>query len=77
MDRPSTTEFIAGVIAGGIAVCLWGEQLRRYTDAKARAVRVRAADTIQTVQERTGNAIDAVKEQVTSTLQAGQEVIRP
>jgi hypothetical protein len=68
---------VLGMLAGGLTVWLWGEKLRRYSNTKSREVRVRAADTLQAVEEKAGDALDRAKQQVSSTLHAGQEVIRP
>ena len=68
---------IAGAVIGGLAVWYWGEDLRRYGSARGRAMRMRAADAIQAVQETTGDVIDTAKQRVGSTLKAGQDAIRP
>lgn len=61
--------FIAGAIAGGVAVWVWGGDVRAAVTEKTRGVRSRAADQIQVVQRALGR--------VTSTLQRGQDAIRP
>jgi hypothetical protein len=50
--------FVLGMIVGGAAVWVWGEQMREYIDDKTWAVRARAADglgaaadTLQTAKE--------------------------
>jgi len=68
---------VVGMLAGGLAVWLWGEKLRRYSNTKSREVRARAADTLQAVEETAVDVMDRAKEQVSSTLHAGQEAIRP
>ena len=69
--------FILGMIAGGIAVFYWGDELRELAARKTRGVRKGAADTLQAVEDKAGNVLDMAKEQVSSVLQSGQEAIRP
>jgi len=75
--RISMIRVVVGVLAGGLAVWLWGEKLRRYSNTKSREVRAKAADTLQIVEKKTGDVLNRAKEQVSSTLHAGQEAIRP
>ena len=42
-----------------------------------QGVRIKAADTLQSVQAVAEEMFDTAKDQVTSTLQAGQDAIRP
>jgi hypothetical protein len=58
--------FLAGVVAGALAIWMWGDELRDYLIEQTRHARVRTADQIQAVQQ-----------QITSTLQSGQDAIRP
>jgi hypothetical protein len=44
--------FIAGAIAGGIAVWMWGDELRDALGERTRGVRARTADQIQLVSRR-------------------------
>ena len=69
--------FIIGAVAGSLAIWLWGEELRRYADTGTRAVRERTADTLQAVDHRAGEVLDSARDQVHSTLNAGQEMVRP
>jgi hypothetical protein len=69
--------FIAGAIAGGAAVWMWGDELRDYLAERTRGVRVKTADQIQLVQQAAESALATAKEQITSTLQSGQDAIRP
>ncbi|MGH7385930.1 MAG: hypothetical protein ACREKG_12205 [Candidatus Rokuibacteriota bacterium] len=71
------SRFVLGAIVGGIAVWVWGEELRRMVDTKGRSARLAAADTLQSVQSTAEGLFDTARDQVTSTLQAGQDVIRP
>jgi hypothetical protein len=69
--------FIIGALAGGLAVWFWGDALREYADTKTRGVRGKAVRKLEIVEERAGEVLDKAKEQVTSTLHAGQDAIRP
>jgi len=71
------SRFVLGAVVGGIAVWIWGDEIRRFADAKTRRARVAAADTLQSVQSTAEEMFDTAKDQVTSTLQAGEDVIRP
>jgi hypothetical protein len=71
------TRFILGMLAGGLAVWLWGDDLRRYADTKTRDVRDKAVHKLETVEHKAGDMLDRAKEQVTSTLHASQDAIRP
>jgi hypothetical protein len=71
------SRFVLGAIVGGIAVWVWGEDLRRLANTKGRTARVAAADALQSVQSTAEELFDTAKDQVTSTLQAGQDVVRP
>jgi hypothetical protein len=71
------SRFVLGAIVGGIAVWVWGEDLRRLANTQGRTARLAAADALQTVQSTAEELFDSAKEQVTSTLQAGQDVVRP
>ena len=68
---------VLGALAGGLAVWFWGDELRRLADAKTRDVRAMAADKLQAVEEKAADVLDRTKEQVSSTLQAGQDALRP
>jgi hypothetical protein len=69
--------FIAGAIAGGIAVWIWGDELRDALAERTRGVRARTADQIQLVQQAAESALATAQEQISSTLQSGQDAIRP
>lgn len=71
------SRFVLGAIVGGIAVWVWGEDLRRMASTKGRSARLAAADTLQSVQSTAEGMFDTARDQVTSTLQAGQDVVRP
>jgi hypothetical protein len=61
--------FLAGAITGALAIWMWGDELHGYLVEKTRGVRTRTADQIQ--------ALATAAEQIGSTLQSGQEAIRP
>ena len=71
------SRFMLGAIVGGIAVYVWGDEIRRFATTKGRTARLAAADTLQSVQSTAEGLFDSAKDQVTSTLQSGQDVIRP
>jgi len=71
------SRFILGAIVGAVAVYVWGEEIRRFANTKGRTARLVVADTLQSVQATAEGLLDTAKEQVTSTLQTGQEAIRP
>jgi hypothetical protein len=71
------SRFMLGAVVGGIAVWVWGEELRRLANTKSRTARVAAADALQAVQSSAEELFDSARDQVTSTLQAGQEAVRP
>jgi hypothetical protein len=69
--------FIAGAIAGGLAVWIWGGELGHYLAARARGVRTKTADQLQVVQQAAETALATATEHITSTLQRGEDAIRP
>ncbi len=71
------SRFVLGAVVGGIAVYLWGDEIRRFANTKSRTARLTAADTLQAVQSTAEGMFDSAKDQVTSTLQSGQDAIRP
>jgi hypothetical protein len=71
------SRFVLGAIVGAIAVYVWGEELRRFADSRSRGARLAAADGLRSVQSTAEGLFDSAKEQVASTLQAGQDVLRP
>jgi macrodomain Ter protein organizer (MatP/YcbG family) len=69
--------FMIGALAGALAMWYWGEDIRDYVDSRTRGVRDKAVEKLQTVEETAGDVLDRAKEHVSSTLQAGQDAIRP
>jgi len=71
------SRFLLGAIVGGVAVYVWGDEIRRLVNIKGQTARLAAVDTLQSVQSAAEQLLDSAKDHVTSTLEAGQEVIRP
>jgi hypothetical protein len=69
--------FLLGALAGALAMWYWGDDIRDYIENRTRDARGRAVDTLQSVETKAGEMLDRAKEQVSSTLQAGQDAIRP
>jgi hypothetical protein len=87
----TTKVFILGALMGGVAVWLWRKDIEGYVGDRTRAVRAKAADAMQAVDEKTGQILDGggsslhraegvlqdTKERVSAALRAGQDAIRP
>jgi len=69
--------FVIGALAGGLAVWFWGDKLRQLADLKTRDMREMAADQLQSAGQKTTEVFDRTRDQITSTLQAGEGAIRP
>jgi gas vesicle protein len=83
--------FVLGAIIGAAAVWLWGRKMEEYVQEKTRGVRMKAAEGVREVEEKTGKVLDRggdalrradeflqdTKVQVSEALRAGQEAIRP
>ncbi len=69
--------FMLGALAGAFAVWYWGEDLREYAESRTRGIRDTAVEKLQAVEETAEGVLDRAKERVSSTLQAGQDAIRP
>jgi hypothetical protein len=69
--------FIAGVVAGGLILYFWGEDLKKLAKTKTGEVRTMAVDALKSVQQTADGVLDSAKEQVDSTLEAGQAALRP
>ena len=69
--------FVLGALAGGLAIFFWGEEVRRFANSKTRNIRLSAADTLKAMEDTAEDLLDRTKEQVTSTLEAGRDAIRP
>ena len=70
-------KMIAAAIVGGLAVWLYGEEIKRLAATRTERMRERAADTLHAVQGKAEEVLDATREQVTSTLRAGEQALRP
>ena len=68
--------FVLGIVAGAAAAYYWSDEIRRM-GGRTRSMRTKAANALQTVGERAEELLDGAKEQVTTTLQAGQDALRP
>jgi hypothetical protein len=75
--KTSMTLFAVGVIVGGIAVWLWGDDFKRYAATRTHEIREKGADTLHSVQGKAEEVLDTAKSQLHATLQAGQDAIRP
>ncbi len=71
------SRFLLGAIVGGLAVYVWGDEIRRLVNTKGQTARFAAADTLQSVQSAAEQLLDSAKDHLTSTMEAGQEAIRP
>ena len=69
--------FLVGAVAGGLVLWWWGEDLQRFASSKTRAARLKTAETLQAVQATADSVLDAARQQVDSTLEAGPHAIRP
>ena len=69
--------FVLGALAGGLAIFFWGEEVRRFANSKTRSIRLSAADTLKAVEDTAEDLLDRTKDQITSTLEAGRDAIRP
>ena len=69
--------FVAGAIAGGIVVYLYGDRLKEMLEDTAQRARNKAAQGLESVGATAEGALDSAKEQLRSGLQAGQEYLRP
>jgi len=69
--------FFLGAIVGAVGVWIWGEDLRRLAGAKTDSAREAAADALQSVQSTAEGLFDSARDQVSSTLQAGEDAVRP
>jgi hypothetical protein len=68
---------IAAAIVGGIAVWLYGEEMKRLAAERTRDARLKVADTLHVVQGKAEEVLDATKEQVSATLRASEQALRP
>ena len=83
--------FVLGAMMGAAAVWLWGREMEEYVEGKTRGVRTKAAEGVRAVEEKAGQVLDLgahalrradeflqdTRAQVSETLRAGEETIRP
>lgn len=68
---------IIGAVIGGAAVWYWRDNIGSKLDEETRKLRRKAADTLDAMEKQTEVLLDKAKPQITSTLRAGKEAIRP
>jgi hypothetical protein len=83
--------FVLGAIMGAGAVWLWGREMEAYVEEKTRGVRTKAAEGVRAVEEKAEEVLDRgghalrradeflqdTRAQVSETLRAGENAIRP
>jgi hypothetical protein len=83
--------FVLGALMGAAVVWLWGREMEEYVEDRTRGVRTKVAEGIRAAEETAGKVLDRggdalhradeflqdTKEQVSETLRAGEEAIRP
>ena len=83
--------FVLGAMMGAAAGWLWGRDVEEYVEEKTRAVRTKAAEGIQVIEETAGKVLDRgghalrrvdeflqdTREDVSEALRAGRDAIRP
>jgi hypothetical protein len=52
--------FLAGAIAGGVVMWLWGDQIREALDEATSGMRTRTAEQLQGVADRLQSAAETV-----------------
>jgi hypothetical protein len=61
--------FLAGAIAGGVVMWLWGDQIRDAIDGATSGVRGRAAEQLQGVADTLQSVADTVDQGLSGTTQ--------
>lgn len=59
--------FVAGAVTGGLLVAIFNRRAREFVDARTRAVRLRAAETIGRAAERLETAKDVIEQGLAGT----------
>lgn len=54
--------FVLGMMVGGAAVWLWGEQMREYVDDKTWAIRARAAEGLGAAADTLHSAKETIED---------------
>ncbi len=68
--------FVTGAVAGAAFIWFWGDRIRELAQDKTSRARETVARGLDNVQTAAEGALDTAKEQVRTTLQAGQEYVR-
>ena len=83
--------FVLGAIIGAAAMWLWGTEIEEYLQERTRGVRTKAAEGVRAVDEKAGKVLDrgddalrradeflqGTRANVSETLRAGEDAIRP
>jgi hypothetical protein len=59
--------FFVGAIAGGVAVWLWGDQMRKMLDEATSGVRTRSAERLHGVADTLQSVADTVDQGLSGT----------
>jgi hypothetical protein len=59
--------FLVGAIAGGVAMWLWGDQIREALDDATSGVRTRSAEQLQGVADTLQSVADTVDQGLSGT----------
>ncbi len=68
--------FLLGVVAGAMILWRWGRDIEEYLTQQKAGMRERAADKIQTVEEKTGRVLDRAQEFLQGTKESVSKVLR-
>ena len=68
---------IFGAIVGGVVVWFWRDEIASQLAQKTHALRTKAAEGLEVVEKQTEALLDRARPQITSTLRAGKDAIRP
>jgi hypothetical protein len=69
--------FLFGAVLGGIAGYYWRENIRHYMSDGVPDLRKRAADSLGTLGDRAGGALDRARSRLDAAVRTGQERLRP
>ena len=68
---------IIGALVGGAVVWMWRDQLATRIEEKTRTLRTKAAEGLDAAGQQAEAFLDRAKPQITNTLRAGSEAVRP
>ena len=68
---------IIGALVGGAVVWMWRDQLAARIEEKTRTLRTKAAEGLDAAGKQAEEFLDRAKPQITNTLRAGSEAVRP